>query len=131
MIQDLYELFLTNNQATDEVRKEAENLRGLCGTDSESKIQDLVCEQEKRYNSMFEDTEERKEKCEQAMADMQKLMVKVKKFEGWVEEVNAVLEKRKAEMKPIGTLQTVLDEHYVGCWGCCRYNDVDPLPILL
>lgn len=105
-------MFLTNKQATEEVQREADSLRGLCGADSESRIQDQVLDQEKRYNGMFEDTEERIERCEQAMASLQALMVEVKKFEGWVEEVEKVLEKRREEKRPIGTLQTELDEHY-------------------
>ena len=107
-------MFLTNKQAIDAVQKEANSLRGLCGADSESKIQDQVSDQESRYNAMFEDTEERRERCEQAMAEMQKLLVEVKTFEAWVEKVGKILEKRREEKRPIGTLQTELDEHYVG-----------------
>ena len=119
-VQELYEVFLTSKQVTDEVQKEADNLKGLCGSDSESKLQDHVQDQERRYNTMFEDTEERVERCEEAIAGMQKLMVEVKKFEEWLKKMEEALKKKCEEKKPIGTLQTEIDEHYVSCYGAIK-----------
>ena len=64
-------------------------------------------------NSIFEKTEEKIEQCEQAKAGMQKFLKEVKKFEEWVEQVEARLEKKKEVKRPIGTVQTEINEHYV------------------
>ena len=64
-------------------------------------------------NSIFEKTEEKIEQCEQAKAGMLKFLKEVKKFEEWVEQVEARLEKKKEVKRPIGTVQTEINEHYV------------------
>jgi len=104
---------MTHKNAPDVVLQEVEKLRGLCGAESEARIRQQGVEMERRFHSMFEETEEKIEQCEQAMAGMQQLLKDVKKFEEWVGQVEAGLAKRKEVKRPIGTLQTEIDEHYV------------------
>ena len=86
---------------------------------SHSKIMAWVSDFNQRYASLGEGVAERRERCEEATAALQDLMGRIGKFEAWLERMEAALEERKKEKRPIGTLQTVLDEHYVsvGCHG--------------
>ncbi len=106
-------MFMGNKNSAEEVLREVNKLHGLCGAESEARIREQVAEMERRFNSMFEDTEERIERCEMAKAAMQKLLKEIKKFEEWVGEMEETLKKRAAVKKPIGTVQTELDEHFV------------------
>lgn len=83
---------------------------------SKTKVLDWVSEYEDRYASLCNETAEQKERCEEATAALQRLMEKVEKFEEWVGKMEEALEQRKKEKRPIGTLQTVLDEHYVSTY---------------
>ena len=115
-------MFMSNKQAPDEVLREVDKIRGLCGAESEAQIRQQVSELEQRFNAMFEDTEERIECCEQAKAGLQKLLKEIRKFEEWVDQMEEVLEKKKQVKRPIGTLQTEMDEHYVSGDSMHIYN---------
>lgn len=80
---------------------------------SRARALEQVSEQEHRYSTLCDDTAERRERCEEATAALQALLEKVKSFEEWLEKMEEALEQRKKEKRPIGTLQTVLEEHYV------------------
>ena len=104
---------MTHKDVLDMVLHEVKKLCGLCGAESRAWIRQQMAEMEGRFKSMFEETEKKIKQCEQAKAGMQKLLKEVKKFEEWVEQVEAAFEKRKEVKRPIGTVQTEIDEHYV------------------
>ena len=104
---------MTHKDALDMVLHEMKKLCGQYGVESEARIMQQVVKMEGRFNSMFEEMEKKIKQCEQAKAGMQKLLKEVKKFEEWVEQAEAGLEKRKEVKRPIGAVQTEIDEHYV------------------
>lgn len=111
--QKLDEDLLNGKQETDKIQERASALLESFEADSRTKILDLVSDYERRYGSLCDETAEQRERCEEATAALQSLMEKVKKFEEWLEKMEEALEQKKKEKHPIGTLQTVLDEHYV------------------
>ena len=87
---------------------------------SHSRIMEWVSDHRQRYAVLCEGTAERRERCEEATAALQDLMGKINGFEEWLGKMEDALEEKKKEKRPIGTLQTVLDEHYVS--PCCHGN---------
>ncbi len=81
--------------------------------DSGTRLLERASDQECRYRELSEETTERRERCEEATAALQTLMDRLGRFQAWLGTVEAALEERRKEKKPIGTLQTVLEEHYV------------------
>lgn len=86
--------------------------------DSRARILTWASDHEHRYTCLCEDTAERKERCEEAMAALQTYMEPLNRFDEWLGKMEEALEqRRKKEKQPISTLQTVLEEHYVSCHG--------------
>ena len=106
-------MLLDNKRATEKSQEQATALADECESGSGTKILDQVSDHEQRYASVCEETAERMERCEEATAALQELVQKIGAFEKWVGEVKETLEEKKKEKRPIGTLQTELDEHYV------------------
>ena len=106
-------MLLGNKQTIDRSQEQAQSLCNDCESGSGTKIQDRASDHEKRYTYLCEETAERKEICEEAISNLQALLGKIKVFEDWLTGVEETLEERKKEKRPIGTLQTELDEHYV------------------
>lgn len=110
---------LNGKQECEGVRGRATDLLNDFDSGSSPKIMDWVSGYEGRYSTLCEETVERRERCEDATAALQTLMAKVQDFEEWVGQMEEALAQRKKEKRPIGTLQTVLDEHYVSLSVVC------------
>ena len=70
-------------------------------------------ELDSRYTDINQRSLERQERCEEALAAMQAFQKKVDAFVKWLEEEEKRLEVHKADKKPIGTIQSELENFYV------------------
>ncbi len=135
-------VLLSHKVSTERNQEWASDLVAGCEAQSGARVLARVEERERRYVYLCEEVEERKEKCEEAISLLQVLMkkvswkknllflkkncvvtriidydvIQVKAFEEWLGKMEEALKKRKKEKRPIGTLQTELEEHYVGVY---------------
>ena len=106
-------VLLSNKIASERNQEWASDLVAGCESHSGTKVLDRVSDRETRYMYLCDVVEERKEMCEEAISALQGLTKKIGVFEEWLGKMEEALEKRKKEKRPIGTLQTELEEHYV------------------
>ena len=80
---------------------------------SGSDIQNRYGDLESWFMELCQQSVERRELCEEALSAMQDFQKKVDKFTLWLEEMERSLADKRAEKKPVGSIQTELEEFYV------------------
>ena len=96
-----------------DLRIEAKAVAENCSAESLTQLTGRVNELDSRYTDMNQCLLERQERCEEALAAMQAFQKKVDAFVSWLEVEEKKLEDHKQTKKPIGTIQSELENFYV------------------
>ena len=95
------------------MRHEASTIAKGCSTVSHAQLTDRIQELDSRYSDINQRSLEWQERCEEALAAMQDFQKKVDKFVEWLEGEEKRLEVHRQTKKPIGSIQTELENFYV------------------
>ena len=99
----------TSGDLQNEAKLVAEN----CSAESLTQLTDRVNDLDSRYTDINQRSLERQERCEEALAAMQAFQKRVDAFVSWLEVEEKRLEEHKNTKKPIGIIQSELENFYV------------------
>ena len=84
-----------------------------CSTESLTQLTERIDKLDSHYADINQQSLERQERCEEALAAMQAFQKKVDPFVSWLQSEEKKLEEHKKTKKPIGIIQSELENFYV------------------